>query len=146
MLEKTFQYIYKIFFWIFKIGGRWFFWMFSDFEFWSVAPPGCVKKDFFLLKLLIDQPPTELLFTIFLIEATSRLYDGSYLQAETSMIWRFFLNHTPQECLRPKILNYGPIGISWSGSLGWAIKLIIHRILLLKRLKITTLKVLRRRS
>jgi hypothetical protein len=33
-------------------------------------------------------------------------------QAEISMIWCFFLNHAPQECLRPKILNYGPIGIS----------------------------------
>ena len=46
------------------------------------------------------------------------------------MTWLFFLNQPPQGCLRPKILNYGPIGISWSGSLGWAIKLIIHWIIL----------------
>ena len=99
----------KMFFKILKLGADGFLTRFFDFQFWSVAPPGCVI--FFSFQ------------------------GGSYLQAEISMIWLFFLNHAPQECLTPKILNYGPIGISWSGSLVWAIKLIIHRILLYDHIK-----------
>jgi hypothetical protein len=60
-----------MFFKILKLAADVFLTRFFDFQFWSVAPPGYAK--FFLLspKLIIDQPPTEVYFTIFLIEATS---------------------------------------------------------------------------
>ena len=124
-----------MFFKILKLGADGFLTHFFDFQFWSVAPPGCANFFFLSLKLIIDQPPTEVYFTIFWSKQPPRLQGGSYLQAEISIIWRFFLNHAPQECLWPKILNYGPIGISWSGSLGWAIKFIIHWILLYDHIK-----------
>ena len=112
--------------------------IFLDFFWFSVLVSGAHwvrEKKKKLLKFIIDQPPTDVYFTIFWLKQPPRLQGGSYLQAEISMIWHFFLNQPPQGCLRPKILNYGPIGISWSGSLGWAIKLIIHRILLYGHIK-----------
>ena len=119
-----------MFFKILKLGADGFLTRFFDFQFWSVAPPGCAIFFFLSLNFIIDQPLTEVWFTIFWLKQPPRLQGGSYLQAEISMFWRFFLNQPTQGCLRPKIYNYWPIGISWSGTLGWAIKLIIHRILL----------------
>ena len=107
--------------------------IFLDVFWFSVLVRGApwVREIFFFsLKFIIDQPPTEVYFTIFWLKQPPRLQGGSYLQAEISMTWHFFLNQPPQGCLRPKILNYGPISISWSGSLGWTIKLIIHWILI----------------
>ena len=102
----------KKYFGILKLGADNFFGRFLILSFGPWRPLGGRKKIFFSLKFIIDQPPTEVYFTIFWLKQPPRLQGGSYLQAEISMIWRFFLNQPPQGHLRPKIYNYRPIGIS----------------------------------
>ena len=60
-----------MFFKILKLAADGFLTCFFDFQFWSVAPPQCANLTFHSLKLIIDQPTTEVYFAIFLIEATS---------------------------------------------------------------------------
>ena len=54
-----------------KLGADNFFGRFLIFSFGPWRPLGARKKKFFLLKFIVDQPPTEVYFTTFLIEATS---------------------------------------------------------------------------
>ena len=68
----------KIFFWIFKVGGRWFFWTFSDFQFWSAAPPGCAKKkNFFCSNSLLIHPK---------LKCTLAFFDSSNLRGSRVVV------------------------------------------------------------
>ena len=96
-------HIKKNYFGFLKLGADNFFGRFLIVSFGPWRPLGARKKKIFLLKLIIDQPPTQVYFTIFWFKQPPRLQGSSYLQAEISMIWRFFLNQPPQGCLRPKI-------------------------------------------